>query len=381
MDVSVRPWLMTGVALVGASAVAMAPISPSWPAKDLPVAPTAISSSSEVALNAIEIPYILTLPIVRQQIRNWAENWAVYLRGLGQAGIGLAQSVLAIPGVTVEIVQQIFALDFVGAFDTFAQAVRDSVVAVGQPLLDSAIWRNQKYLVVEAALSAAWPQAVIDVANGFLAAGSGVATAFIQGTQDLVAAVLTFDLSNIVDATVDGTRNFLISLGDGARSIVTGIESAQLGIATALATAPPPAPTFDTADLRTPAVDTTLGLSAPFRAVTLDTPALTEKQPDVVDTLTQSEPEDTPKKLAEAEDSAVTDGPVADSAPKRPVRVVKGAVKRVDYSVNRLNDRVTAGVKKAVDDAKAAGIKKAVHDKKDDGKKDDAKPASGGNAE
>jgi hypothetical protein len=142
MEVSIRPWFTTGVALVGASAIAMAPITPSAPAMDVRAATAAISS--EFQLTALDIPYILTLPIVRQQLSNWVENWAVYLAGFAKAGVGAAQSLLAIPGVTVEIVQEVLALNFVGAFDTFASAARDAVIAVGQPLLDSLIWRIRR---------------------------------------------------------------------------------------------------------------------------------------------------------------------------------------------------------------------------------------------
>ncbi len=334
--------------MVGATAVAMSPITPSWQAPDVQVAAPAIASDFQ--LTDFELPYILTLPIVRQSIRNWAENWAVYLAGLGKAGIGLGQSVLAIPGVTVEIIQQIFDLDFVGAFDTFTQAVRDSVIAVGQPLLDSAIWRNQKYLVVQAALEAAWPKAVIDVANGFLDAGSGAVNAFILGTQNLVAAVLTFDLSNIIDATVDGTRNFLVSLGDGARSIVDGIEAAQLGITTALATAPPPPPTFDTAQLRSPSAATPISLGAPFKAVTIDVPDAPVL--DVPDVNAEAQPDvEAPAKLAaEPEDSPVPKKKVAGRT------AVKAALKQVGADVKSFSDRVTGGLNKHAD-SKAQGKK------------------------
>ena len=354
MDVAVRPWLTTGVAMVGATAVAMSPITPSWQAPAVPVAAPAITS--DFHLTDFELPYILTLPIVRQSIRNWAENWAVYLAGLGKAGIGLGQSVLAIPGVTVEIIQQIFDLDFVGAFDTFTQAVRDSVIAVGQPLLDSAIWRNQKYLVVQAAMEAAWPKAVIDIANGFLDAGSGAVNAFILGTQNLVAAVLTLDLSNIVDATVDGTKNFLVSLGDGARSIVDGIEAAQLGITTALATAPPPPPTFDAAQLRSPSAAAPISLGVPFKAVTVDVTDVTDAPvldvPDVVDVTAEAQPDVQPpaKLAAEPEDSPVSKKKVAGRT------AVKAALKQVGADVKSFSDRVTGGLNKHAD-SKASGKK------------------------
>ena len=267
IDTSMRPWFTTGVALVGAGAIALAPISPVAPQTPAVQARTAaVVASTQFELTAFELPYILTLPIVRQQIRNWAANWAVYLAGLGKAGVGAVDSLLAIPGVTVEVIQEVLALNFVGAFDTITTAIRDSVVAVGQPLLDSLIWRNQKFYAVQTALEAAVPRAWIDLANGFLAAGNVVTTSLIVGTQNLISAVLTLNLGNIIDAAVEGTRNFFVALGEGAVAIVDGIEAAQLGIATALATPPPPSP-FETADvsdvaaLRTLSTDTTVSLA------------------------------------------------------------------------------------------------------------------------
>ncbi|WP_157516975.1 hypothetical protein [Mycobacterium sp. MS1601] len=114
MDVAARSWLATGVAFVGAGAVAFAPITPSNPVPELRVTTPIAVSAPPVELAAVDWPYILSLPIVRQMVVNWAENWVVYLGGFAQAGIGLAESLIAIPGVTVEIIEQLVALDFVG---------------------------------------------------------------------------------------------------------------------------------------------------------------------------------------------------------------------------------------------------------------------------
>jgi hypothetical protein len=279
---SIRPWFTTGIALVGASAIVMAPVTPIAPASPTVAVRAATAAiASDVHLTALDLPYILTLPIVRQQIRNWAENWAVYLAGLGQAGVGLVQSVLAIPGVTVEAIQQVLALNFVGAFDTVTTAIRDSVIAVGQPLLDSVIWRNQKAAAVQTALYAATPLAFLSVVNGFLQAGNIVTTSLITGTQDFVAAVLTLNLGNIVNAALDGTKNFIASLGEGAGAIVAGIEAAQKGIADALATPPPPSPFLaDVSAVRTLSSENTLTLGSTSKVATLDAPAPTDEKTD-----------------------------------------------------------------------------------------------------
>jgi hypothetical protein len=313
----------------------------------------------------------------------------VYLAGLAKSAVGIGQSVLAIPEVTVQIVQQLFALDFVGAFDTFTSAVRNSVIAIGEPLLDSLIWRNQKASLVQAALQAAVPQAAIAVINGFLVAGNGVVTSLIVGTQDFIGAVLTLNLGNIINAAIEGTRNFITALGAGAGAIVDGIEAAQLGISTALATAPPPSPfAADVSGLSTLAADRTISLARASSVDTVDGVAPTQVPPDALDvtalvdgaptvveaksavtdaavsapteettgatdvvaTGVDAEPKDPPKA------PAVTDATDPAAVPKKPVDAtpVKVAAKEADEPVKK----VTAGVDKD-DEAKAdAGAKK-----------------------
>ena len=368
MQATLRPWLTTGIAIVSASAVAIAPISPIVPqahAAEVRVAP--VTRTMDVQLTAIDWPYLLSLPIVRQQIRNWAQNWAVYLGGLAKSGIGVAQSLLSIPGVTVEVIQEVLALNFVGAFETVTTAIRDSVIAIGQPLLDSVIWRNQKALVVEAALRAAVPQAIIDVTNGFLVAGNEVVTSLIVGTQNLVAAILSFDLGNIVDAAVDGTVGFVQALGTGAGAIVDGIESAQLGIATALATPPPPPPGLaDVSTMRTMADTQTITitskqdepeqLSASSDEVPEATPMVEESAsvPEApVETADPSaapvpEPSSEPEKSASAEPE-----PSADPEPATPPKKVRPhPIRDVLQKVKETVDEVTAGAEKSAEKPK-----------------------------
>jgi hypothetical protein len=246
LQASLRPWLTTGIALVSVGVIAASPITPTPPAL-LAAAPTI--SAPAIHATAFELPYLLTLPVVRQYVSNVIESWVVYLGGFAKAGAGLAESIAAIPQTLVTITQQLLTLDLVGAFNTLGAAITDAVIAVGQPLLDSWIERRQKVLAVETAMQAAVPAAFISVVNGALAAANGVTTSVIVGTQNLVAAIATLDLSNIVTATVDGTKGFAVSLAQGAGDIVTGIEGAQLAIATALAT---PAPG---GAAKTPAVD------------------------------------------------------------------------------------------------------------------------------
>ncbi|GAB7068608.1 hypothetical protein H7J06_29810 [Mycobacterium hodleri] len=402
MDVSVRPWFTTGVALVGAGAIALTPISPMAPVRPVAdVAQVSAAVARDVHLTALDWPYILSLPIVRQNILNTIENWAVYLGGFAKAGVGLTQSLLAIPGVTVEAIQQVLALDFVGAFDTVTTAIRDSVIAVGQPLLDSIIWRNQRAALVQAALSQAVPLAYLSVANGFLTAANGVTTAAIVGVQDFVAAVLTLNLSNIVNAALDGTRNFVVSLGAGAGAIVDGIEAAQFGIATALATTPPPPPAFAVSDVSTMSTfsaDNTLTLSRSARsagaevvapAVTPDVPDVPAAEPvvvkdetPVVDTPVDVVPEKTPVAPSPdptpVKDVDPTPDPVT-PAKTPPVTSVKDTVKETGASVKDTVKDTVKEPEKVTAGASAPGNDKPAGPKKDDdGAGAGAKAASGG---
>lgn len=384
MDASLRPWFTSGVALVGATAIALAPVAPlptASPVAQVRAATAAVSAQFD--LTALDIPYILTLPIVRQYIRNWAQNWAVYLQGLAQAGVGAAQSLFAIPGVTVEIIQEVFALDFVAAFDTFTTAVRDSVVAVGQPLLDSLIWRNQKLYAVQTALQSAVPLAFIDVANGFLLAGNVVVTSLIEGTQNLVGAFLTFNLGNIINAAIDGTVNFLGALGDGAGLIVDGIESAQLGISTALAVGPPP-PTLvaDVSTMRAFSAENTIAVSGGSDDIVADVPETTVPE-------TVSEGSDTTGDVAPVVEE-VKAADVDDDPPLDPVTAVPDKLDSKDGAADIDSDKatetkVTPGVDKSTEEAKDdAGVDKPTTGDKPSGpdkSSADDSPSKDGGAE
>lgn len=405
MEASPRPWFTKGVAFVGAGAIALAPLTPIVPSSPVPAVSSAVTTvSRDFQLAALDIPYLLTLPIIRQYIVNEVQNVVVFFGGFAKAGVGLAQSLLAIPGVTAEVIQQALALDFVGAFNTITTAIRDSVIAVGQPLLDSVIWRAQRADLVQAALQAAVPRALIDIANGFLTAGNGVATSLIEGTQNLVAAIVTLNLSNIVNAALQGTQNFVAALGAGAGAIVDGIESAQLGIATALATTPPTPPTFSevtTASavtaLASPSTDTTTTITLsraaktaavePVEQPTDDAaPAVSASVVDTVQDSTKSSPQpsstpidstqtvDAPK--TQSVDTAAPEDPSSDPAPTVAPKKPKDTTSDKD-AVGQVSkpDADTGGPAAKAPDVKDTGAKKDAGTDKDSGA--DAKPAKG----
>lgn len=122
------------------------------------------------------------------------------------------------------------ALNFVGAFDIVTTAIRDSVKAVGQPLLDSIIWRNQEALLLQAALSPAVPLALLSVANGFLVAGNTVtlarssnAAAFAEAPAEEESTEPAREVPEVVQ-TPDSVESMPLSSTDETTVVVPDVE-------------------------------------------------------------------------------------------------------------------------------------------------------------
>lgn len=316
MEVAARPWFATGVAMVGASALAIAPIQPvtTWSAvpKAAEVrAAVAPVFSPEVRLTADSIPYILTLPIVRAQIYNYLQNWANYIDGFTKAGVATVQSIAGIPEVASTILADVRAGNLPGAFDTFTGAVREAVVAIGEPLLNMWVWPSAKAYAVQGALAVAVPTAFLSVVNGFAVAGGDLVNSLLVSTQNVVAAVLSGNLSNVVDAIGTGVRDFVGALGTAGTSVVSGIEGAQYAIATALRTNPP-------------------GLTPPVVGINLDDPA--NVSPSLA-----------------ASSVAVSAGPSVEAASEPEAKVA--AVQRIAVAAEPIDAPSTEGVDAAAADA------------------------------
>jgi hypothetical protein len=236
MQAAIRPWLTTGVALVGAGVIAAAPIAPPPPAFAPQVHVPEIQMP-KVELTA-SIADILTFPSFRQWILNRIDD--VVTLGVGFAGsaAGLGKSITAVPSTLVTATQQVFSGDVLGALTTVETYLVGSIVAVGGPTLAAIIERRQDALAVREALQAAVPKAVIDVIGGFGRGADEIARAFIVAGQNLVDAVLSFSPGAIVGALVDGTKLVVGSFAGAGQQVVDGIVSAQQTIATALAAKP-----------------------------------------------------------------------------------------------------------------------------------------------
>ena len=182
---------------------------------------------------------IFRFPAARQWIVNQIDDLVTLGVGLGGSAVALGQVLASIPGVTIQVVQQILSGDLLGALDTISTALVDGIAAVGGPTLNAIIERRQRVLAVQSALQVAVPTAVIGLATSFGTALNGVLKASITGGQGVVDAVLTLDLRNIATALVDGTRLVLGSFVAGGHDIIDGIVAAQTTIADALAAQPP----------------------------------------------------------------------------------------------------------------------------------------------
>ncbi|MGV0715115.1 hypothetical protein ABQE93_06905 [Mycolicibacterium sp. XJ662] len=124
MEISIRPYMTSGVALVGATVVAMSPISPVVPS-DAAAAPAAVARSVQLAASVNPVSAYLEL------IENTVTNVA-----------GLGQSILANPA---PILQQIITnqLTTAGALlaglETFGADLVENLQTIGAPALQDAI--------------------------------------------------------------------------------------------------------------------------------------------------------------------------------------------------------------------------------------------------
>jgi hypothetical protein len=237
MTSATRPF-MTGFAALSATAIAIAPIAPPPPAAAPPMVHVAPQQLPPLELTA-SIADILTFPVLREYIINQLTDLATWGVGLAESGANLIQAIGQFPEALVQLTQQLLALDLQGALTTIEEGLVGTLAAVGLPILDSIITVRERNLAVQLALQTAVPEALIGFGAALFSAVDGVLRASIDGGQQVVDAVLTLDLGNIVTAFVEATQGFLESFVDGGQDIIDGIVFVQQTIATALATPPP----------------------------------------------------------------------------------------------------------------------------------------------
>src|SRR5215217_6639962 len=161
MHTAVRPWVTTGIALVGASVIAVTPIAPPPPT----FAPQA--HIPEMHMPAVQftasIADIFTFPALQQFVLNRIDDIVTLGVGFAGSAAGLGQSLSQLPSTLAAVTQQVLSGDLLGALTTVETYLVGSLVAVGEPTLAAIIERRQRYLAVREALQLAVPEAFIDV--------------------------------------------------------------------------------------------------------------------------------------------------------------------------------------------------------------------------
>jgi hypothetical protein len=318
MHAAVRPWVTTGVAIVGASVIAVTPVAPPPPAF-VPQVQIPQVEMPTVQLTA-SIADIFTFPAFRQFVLNQIDDAITLGVGLAGSAAGLGQSIAAIPTTLATVTQQVLSGDLLGALTTVETYLVGSIVAVGEPTLAAIIERRQRVLAVSEAMQLALPQAIVDVVGGFGRGADEVLRAFIVAGQDLVDAVLSFSPGAIVSALVDGTQLVLGSFVGAGQHVVDGIVSAQQTIATALAAEPDP--TLTTKVSNTEAADVP-DLTRKTAMVAVSSPADTAATADAdvtaatSEATTQNKPSETETPKADDQSTAKDDTTATADKPDR----------------------------------------------------------------
>ena len=365
MHAAVRPWVTSGVALVGASVIAVTPLAPPPPT----FAPQV--HIPEVQMTAVQLSAsivdIFTFPALRQFVLNRIDDIVTLGVGFAGSAAGLGHSIAVLPSTLVTVTQQVLSGDLLGALTTVETYLVGSIVAVGGPTLAAIIERRQRYLAVREALQLAVPQAIVDVVGGF---GGGVDTvlrAFIVAGQNLVDAVLSFSPGAIVSAIVDGTTSVLGSFAEGGQQVVDGIVSAQQTIATALAAQPDPTATAFSAKVASPDATAVPDLSRKTAMVAVNPSTDTTTTADTADTAKDSSevtaPDPTESKSIEQEPPQTKDD--ADQSTTKDSTSTEAANSDDSGTQSPQSD---AGAKKD-DDSPRHESKKADHESQSEGAK------------
>ena len=240
MIAATRPLATATAALVGAAVIAATPAlhtaAPALPQLSAP----------EIALTS-SIFDILKFPTWQQAIANEVEFLAILTTGLADGGAGFAQSAAQLPATLLTATQQVLNRDPLGALTT----VEDWTLAAGKATLVPPVAANievgQIQLAIQSALLLAQPVAAVQLGAGLFTAFDTITRAFIVAGQNLVDAVLSLNIGNMIQAVVGGVSGVITGFVDGGQAVVDGIVSAQNTLATALKARPAPTPPLSAA--------------------------------------------------------------------------------------------------------------------------------------
>lgn len=226
MHAALRSPLTAGIALCGASAIALTPIAPTMPA--LTESQARAVSSAEVALTATANPIEQWAQVIQQALanggvlaQNWAANPVPILRQLLTNGLGYGQEVVTALNSAVTNLADYLRLDnqyglvatlnqafteiasgqFYNGMNTLFNAALGLVIGPAFPLinlLQIPVAMAQNFADVVATL----PNAVLGLGLGVLGNVAGVVSAFGAVGQAVVDAMSTGDLVGALNAIV-----------------------------------------------------------------------------------------------------------------------------------------------------------------------------------
>jgi hypothetical protein len=274
INAAARPFATFGVALMGAGVIAASPAAvtaaPAIPHLNAP----------QIALQASIID-LFKFPIIRQIAANQVEVIAIEAQGLADAGQGATQSVVKLPNALITATRQTLTGNPLDGLTTLETWAVDSAKATVVPVITANINVGQIDLAIQSALLPAEPLALVSAASGLFNGADLIARGLITAGQDLVKAVLSFNVQKIVQAVVGGVQTVVCSIGAGVQSAVDGVVGAQNLIADALAARP----VGPTASVKAPRVAAALAATkaapkaaAAVAATVADAPAATTGQ-------------------------------------------------------------------------------------------------------
>lgn len=305
MNAATRPFAAAGVALMSAGFIAatpaIAPTTSVLPQVHIP----------DLALQA-SIFDIFTFPGYQQAILNEVEFLAIRTAGLADSAQGLAQSVFALPETVITAVQQTFSGNPLGALDTVEEWAIQSANDTFVPTIAANIEVGQIQLAIQSAALVAQPLAWVSLGTGLLGAFDGISRSVIIATQNLIDALATFNIGNIVNAVIGGIGDVVDGFVTGGQSLVDGIVGAQTLIADALKARPVQALSAAAA---TP-VAASPAAATPVAAERNDTVAET-LEPQKVDVPSTSDVSDAAAKSTRAQRGAVSQRASAPSTAAR----------------------------------------------------------------
>jgi hypothetical protein len=225
-----RSLTAAGTALLGAGMIATSAAAPVQFA-----VPRLSDATFQLQASVLDI---FTFPATQQAIANEVEYAALWAVGLAEGGQGVVQTLVALPQTLITATQQILTRDPLGALTTVQDAAVAAADAILAPLVVSQIAIGEIELAVDSALLPARVEALIALGQGLFTASDTVTRAVITATQNFVNAVLSLNLSNIINATIEGVSGVVTSFGAAGQAAVDGIVTAQTTLATALAARP-----------------------------------------------------------------------------------------------------------------------------------------------